>query len=111
MRERNDFSVFESSCHLSTCLHQTVEALHCPCGAERHIGKLSIPTFIVFGLTRPGIEPEFTVSVADALFTRPLIGQTLLNFWLQIESLLVTEIQTFKCPVRKLYIEGPKLPV
>ena len=25
-----------------------------------------------FGLTRPGIEPEFIVSVADALCTRPL---------------------------------------
>ena len=30
--------------------------------------------FIVFGLTRSGVEPESTVSVADALSTRPLIG-------------------------------------
>ena len=30
--------------------------------------------FIVFGLTRPGIEPKSTVSVTDAFFTRPLIG-------------------------------------
>ena len=30
--------------------------------------------FIVFGLTRLGIKPESTVSVADALSTRPLIG-------------------------------------
>ena len=29
--------------------------------------------FIVFGLTRRGIEPESTASVADALSTRPLI--------------------------------------
>ena len=27
----------------------------------------------MFGLTRPGIKPESTVSVADALSTRPLI--------------------------------------
>ena len=26
-------------------------------------------SFMVFGLTRPGIEPESTVSVVDALFT------------------------------------------
>ena len=42
--------------------------------AERQAGKLWIPIFIVFGLTRLGIEPKFTVSVADALSTRPLIG-------------------------------------
>ena len=29
---------------------------------------------LVFGLTQPGIESELTVSVADALSTRPLIG-------------------------------------
>ena len=28
---------------------------------------------LVFGLTRPEIEPESTVSAADALSTRPLI--------------------------------------
>ena len=33
-----------------------------------------MPIFIVFGLTRPVIEPESTASVADALSTRPLIG-------------------------------------
>ena len=33
-----------------------------------------MPIFIVFGLTRLGIEPEFTASVADALSLRPLIG-------------------------------------
>ena len=33
-----------------------------------------MPIFIVFGLTRPGIEPVSTVSVADALSTRPLIS-------------------------------------
>ena len=35
--------------------------------AERQTEKL-------FGLTRPGIEPQSTVLVADALSTRPLIG-------------------------------------
>ena len=29
-----------------------------------------MPIFIVFGLTQPGIKPESTVSVADALSTR-----------------------------------------
>ena len=29
---------------------------------------------MVFGLTRPGIEPQSTASVADASSTRPLIG-------------------------------------
>ena len=33
-----------------------------------------MPIFIVFGLTRLGIEPESTASVADALSTRPLIS-------------------------------------
>ena len=28
-RERSDFSVFESSCHLPNCLPHTVEASHC----------------------------------------------------------------------------------
>ena len=45
-----------------------------PLIAERQAGKLWIPIFIVFGLTRPGIEPESTASVEDALSTRPLIG-------------------------------------
>ena len=30
--------------------------------------------FIVFGLTRQEIEPEFTVTVTDALSTQTLIG-------------------------------------
>ena len=40
--------------------------------------------FIIFGLTRPGIETEFTVSVADALSTRPLI-----NAYFLLANLLV----------------------
>ena len=30
--------------------------------------------FLVLGLTRPGIDPKSTVSVADALFTRRQTG-------------------------------------
>ena len=33
-----------------------------------------MPIFVVFGLTRSGIELESTVSVADAQSTQPLIG-------------------------------------
>ena len=33
-----------------------------------------MPMFIVFGLTRPGIELQSIVSVDDALSTQPLIG-------------------------------------
>ena len=49
----------------------------CPRGRPRGQGRprglhlwLLMPIFMVFGLTRPGIEPESTASVADALFTR-----------------------------------------
>ena len=42
--------------------------------AERQAEMIEIQVFIVFGLTRAGIEPKFTVSVADALPTRSLIG-------------------------------------
>ena len=35
---------------------------------------LQILIFIVVGLIRPRTDPESTVSVADALSTRPLIG-------------------------------------
>ena len=38
-----------------------------PYNAERQERKLYILRFIVFGLTRPRIEPDATVSVADAL--------------------------------------------
>ena len=40
--------------------------------AERQAGKLQVPIFVVFGLTRPGIKPESTGSVADELPARPL---------------------------------------
>ena len=55
--------------------YHTRQRLHTvPLIAERQAGKLWIPIFIVFGLTRPGIELESTASVADTLSTRPLIG-------------------------------------
>ena len=44
-----------------------------PHNAERQAGKLGIPIFKVFGLTRLGIEPGSGVTTADALSTRPLI--------------------------------------
>ena len=58
--------------NLSTALiYHTRWRLHIvPLIAELQAGKLLMPIFIVFGLTRPGIEPESTASVADALFTR-----------------------------------------
>ena len=44
-----------------------MEASHCPfANAECQVGKLWIPIFVVLGLTQPGIEPEFIVSVADS---------------------------------------------
>ena len=68
---------FWSSSQAATCppVNHTRRRLHTvPLIAERQTGKLQIPIFIVFGLTRPGIEPKPTASVADALSTRPLIG-------------------------------------
>ena len=68
---------FRSFSQAATCppVYHTWWRLHTvPLIAERQTGKLRIPIFIVFGLTRPGIEPKSTVSVADAQSTRPLIG-------------------------------------
>ena len=79
-RQRMDLSIFETSCHLLTC--------------QQHVGGFTLslwllnvkqgsfkyqPLFIVLGLTRLGIEPESTTSVADALSTWPLISNKL--FW------------------------------
>ena len=64
---------FRSLSQAATCppVYHTRRRLHTvPFNAERQAGKLWIPIFIVFGLTRPGIEPESTASVADALSTR-----------------------------------------
>ena len=68
---------FRSSSQAAACppVYHTRRRLHTvPLIAERQAGKLRIPIFMVFGLTRPGTEPESTASVADALSTRLLIG-------------------------------------
>ena len=41
------------------------------------VAERLVPTSVVFGMTRLGIEPESTFSVADALTTYRL--QTILN--------------------------------
>ena len=81
----------------ATCppVYHTRRRLHTvPLIAESQAGKLWIPIFIVFGLTRPGIEPESTVSVADALSTRPLIGYgtelcNLVQNWTHLNSTFI----------------------
>ena len=68
---------FQSSSQAATCppVYHTRWRLHTVALiAERQAGKLWIPIFIVFGLTRLGIESKSAVSVADALSTWPLIG-------------------------------------
>ena len=51
--------------------------------------------FIVFVLTRQGIEPEFSGLVAEALSTRVLIGTRTINPILdKAETLLRTSSQT-----------------
>ena len=73
---------FRSSSKTATCprVYYTRRRLHpVPLIADRQARKLWIIyillyTFIVFGLTRPGIKSESTASVEDALFIRPLIG-------------------------------------
>ena len=64
-RQRRDMLVFESRCHLSTT-HGGGFTLHL-FNAERYARKLWVPIFIVFGLMRLGIEPNSTVSIADAV--------------------------------------------
>ena len=53
--------------------------------------KLGIAIFMVFGLTGPRIEAESTVSVADALSTRPLIG---INLKICLKRILNTSSKT-----------------
>ena len=88
---------FRSSSQAATCpsVYHTRWRLHTvPFNAERQAGELWIPIFIVFGLTRPGIEPESTASVADALSTRPLIGNstlvTLLRSWIRRFTMIIS---------------------
>ena len=77
MAKRQQTGSFGSLSQAATCpsVYHTQWRLHTvPLIAERQAEKLWIPIFIVFGLTWPGIEPESTASVADALSSRPLIG-------------------------------------
>ena len=68
-KERKNLSVFNSCCHLLTCLPHTVEATHCLFYSKHQAGKSWIPIFIVFDLTRSDIEIVSTDSLADALST------------------------------------------
>ena len=61
----NAWTIHYSS-QAATRLPHTVRLHLVPFNADRPVGKLWIPVFIVFGLTRPGIEPGYTASVADA---------------------------------------------
>ena len=68
---------FRSSSQAATCppvYHTRWRLYTVPLIADHQAGKLWIPIFVEFGLTRSGIEPVGTVSVADALSTWPLIG-------------------------------------
>ena len=74
---RDSEGTVRSSSQAATCqpIYHTRRRLHTvPLIAERYAGKLRIPMFIVFGLTRPEIKPASTALVADALSTRPMIG-------------------------------------
>ena len=59
----------ESNCHLPSAhlsaTHHGRFTLSDFITEYQKTGKLRISIFLVFGLTQPGIEPEFTVSVAD----------------------------------------------
>ena len=85
-------ATFRFSRQTATCLpvYHTRWRLHTvPFNAERQAGKLYIPIFNVFGLTRPGIEAECTVSVADALSTWE-------SYWwaLTLETVLFYSVHT-----------------
>ena len=66
---------FRSSSQNATCPPlSTVEAFtDFLIAKRRQVQSLRISTFSFLGVIWPGIEPEFTVSLADALFTRTLI--------------------------------------
>ena len=68
---------FQSSSNAATCLPHAVEASHSVLSLKLlnvKQGSCEYLILIVFGLTRPGIEPDSTASVSNALFTRPPIG-------------------------------------
>ena len=70
-RPGDNEGTFRSSSQAAACppVEHTRRRIHSiPLIAERQTGKQSIPIFVVFGLTRPGIEPQSTASVAHALY-------------------------------------------
>ena len=60
-----------------------------------------MPTFIVFGLTQPGIKPSSISSVAGVLSARPLIG-----FDLRVDDYLLLKYSRRQCTL--LPLPGPK---
>ena len=75
---------FRSSSQAATCppVYHTRWRLHTVLFvAQRQAGKLWIPIFIVFGLIRPGIVPDSTVSLADAISTWPPIHAYRCRIW------------------------------
>ena len=91
---------FWSSSQAATCppVYPTLWRLHNVLViAERQARKLWIPIFVVFCSTRPGIEPESTVSVADALSTQPVIGGIAKGRCRNSGSWLPTYKQVIRC--------------
>ena len=70
-KQLKNLLLFESSYHFFTT---TIDVLHSPFLLVSVKEESCEYTIFVFGLTRLGIEPQSTVSVADALSTLPLIG-------------------------------------
>ena len=74
MTAKSRSSVFESKCHLPTCLPQKVKASQFTLFLlmlKIKQGSLECRCLWSFGLTRRGIELDPTVLVADAQFTWP----------------------------------------
>ena len=57
-RQRRDFRASSQAATCPPVDHTRYRLYTVPLIAERKAGKLKIPILIVFGLTRPGIEPS-----------------------------------------------------
>ena len=68
----NGFTIEVKNSLIKFTLPHTVEVHTVSSYTERQAEKAKIPISIIFGVTRPGIAPESTVSTADALFKPPL---------------------------------------
>ena len=72
---------------ISYSITYTRSRLHTvPLIGEHQAMKLRIPIFIAFGLTRPGIEPKSTDSVADALSTNSPLYETVPKMFLLVST-------------------------